>query len=386
MAESYPYICKEFTPATTGARAPGGPHYLLDGAVDYDHFAFSDRCSDGQQFQCMVRSPGGPGIPPNFEQIEATYIAATNSIRPDLVLASSNGGSAVVWTGQVLTIYASAPSNPMNYVLDRNAPLGIQVRNAKYQWAARSLANTADFLSISNADGIGGNPTFNPVYQPLRLGTGGTDAQYTITKLLMNLAWIQQLTSTWVMRGPTGSSDAMLGFTKIGTQNYLAQIGVGGALKRILSIADIPQLIDLDFKFSTTTSVSTLQTDTAITFATPDTADAGETYAHVLLGFVHILQEAVTGAGAADTTALPRIRKDGSVARASRVFLKNNGTSNIYIGGPRPVFHAEAISPGTSVTWDLSAGLETESTLDGDSLGTGNTPGHALIGACLRLT
>lgn len=338
MAWETPYLAKETT-SNTGARAPGGPHYVLLGASDQDHLTFGSVCSDGQTFGCIVRSPG-PST--KYEIFEATYIAATNSIRPDVVRKSSNGGSAVVWTGGTQTIYPIVLENPLRNITDPAAALGIQVPNAQYSLVARAIAMAggSELLSWSNANGVAGAPTLSELFQTLRRNSGGSDAQYTLAgKLILNLAFQQFLQSAHELRGSGGAGDVAMKLTRVGTQDYTAQIGRGGALSNILTNAD--QLVAVFAATSTEVSVlDTLRDQLTVTVPVPAT---GGPFHHISVDLM--VHGTVTTNGAApgpySGEVLVTLQQDGVAVDANR--LRNDNapiqTDTLGVSGGIPVFY-----------------------------------------------
>ena len=123
----------------------------------------------------------GTGIsvsgPSGAVTINNTGVTSVNLATTSAALTVSGG--PITSTG---TISVNAQAD-INALASFNTATGIAVRTAANTWALRSVAGTANQISVSNGDGVAGSPTIGIATNPVLPGTGsvvvpsGTNAQ-----------------------------------------------------------------------------------------------------------------------------------------------------------------------------------------------------------------
>jgi hypothetical protein len=364
----YPRFCEETAPAPTGTAdyyptARVSPYLRFGGTpgpaqlVDGDYFEYT--AWDGTDVEVGVgRYRTGGGIHIERPITEPTWIDF-----------STNGGALVSWPpGATINIAGTMGGKRFESLHGDAQAVGMIRRSAEDTYGAITPASTSELIAI-NAATLG---LSDAAYALHRL-SGSADAQY--------------LKNVFEWRGSSGAGDVAMKFTRLLAGQYVWQISPpGGGLRRVLSIADIPQMIQVAFNFSdyAGSDKTFLEGQTDITLVTPDTIDAGESYVNVLIG--NISARAVADDGSADRFIKAVVQRgDGTSLARFPFYNENANVADVPIAMSAPIVFAEAATPGTSYTYQLSAdGLVTGAAeLIGDSP---DLRFHWLIGACLRRT
>lgn len=98
-----------------------------------------------------------------WEIIEGTVTSsAPDTLTRDVILSSSNGGSAVNWLGgdSTRSIRIILPSDAVSSLIDQGAPNGLVTRTAKNVYTGRSIIGGIG-IDLTDGDGVSGNPTID---------------------------------------------------------------------------------------------------------------------------------------------------------------------------------------------------------------------------------
>ena len=142
----------------------------LDGAVA-GSLAFSSQINNNDTVFYTIYNNS------QFEIGEGTFLTGPNRIQRDVVLYSSNGNALVNFSAGSKTVVSALPAEAIKSLVDPSAAAGLVTRTTKNTYTARSIA-VAGGLTVTNGNGVGGNPTIDATTLPCR---GNTDTCYTVT-------------------------------------------------------------------------------------------------------------------------------------------------------------------------------------------------------------
>lgn len=212
---------------------------------------------------------------------------------------------------------------------------GISVRTGSGTWATRTLVQPAAGLTISNADGVAGNPTF---------------------ALANDLAALEGLTTTgYIVR--TGDGTATTRTITGTTDNIVVTNGSGVSSDTSIDLATVTQANTGDFVKVTLDGFGRVTGNTAVV--------AGDITALVDGTYVNTAGDSMTGnltmTSGATVTGLPSPTAASDAANKAYVDATAAGLT-----------WKTAVIAATTANVDISTDLENGDTLDGVTLATGN--------------
>lgn len=352
-----PELVKETT-TTTGAVGVGS-RYNLQGAVA-GRLSVGSQLSDGTKATFCVKDGESP---PDYEVFEGHYVSASDEVEVDRLLQTSNGNSAVTWPGSgSREIFITFVARTVEQITDPDASAGLVTNTAAggHTYARRTLTvGTADFLSISDGNGAGGNPTFNKAYSVLRR-SGGSEAERSMSNyitLLDTTTKIQDGGFPHSMHGSGGSSaDIFLKIIKNGAGDFTLQSHQGGTLYDLLTQNQVSEWLPA-LKFANSladgdpsTNQPTLQGNTEVSWTAPATG----TYFALMLGLV-MFDFGSPGGGNTRGDAIIQSRH-GAAGSWTDIAAGSTVGANDVAGGQMSANanHAESLSASTTHRWRLS--------------------------------
>lgn len=159
--------------------------------------------------------------------------AGGGTLERTTVLASSEGGSSKVSFSDQADVVGGMPATVWNSWADPTLGTGLLARVAANEYETKSIATTVGSLTVTNANGVGGNPTINDSNVIRR--SGGAAAQRTMSSPL-----ILGDTDTHVT-GFTGGvhqflngAENVMQLVRVAANDYTLNLYAGGAPREIV--------------------------------------------------------------------------------------------------------------------------------------------------------
>ena len=160
---------------TFDAPVPGTDDFELQGNQISPYRPFSEQAAEGNAFPYSatdgVQWEHAVGI---YHDGPPITIERPDGSDPDLIYYTTNNNQPVNWgAGATIQIFSGLVGPFAQKIFGVVQSPGILCRIGEHDYAPREMKSTAEFLSWLNPKGIGGDPTAQAVYLPLRRD-GGT--------------------------------------------------------------------------------------------------------------------------------------------------------------------------------------------------------------------
>jgi hypothetical protein len=268
----------------------GTADYQLTGTVsDFD--IFDNQMSNGDQCFYGARDNSG-----QWEVGIGTFVpGGTDVLQRTTIVASSNGGAKVSWPGTgTRDIIGALPAETINSILLPGATVGIVCKQAvEFLFQQRTIAvSPGNHLSVTNPDGVSGNPTIvDSIFADYLRGTGGSVAERTATSELFLQGEINLEAVKTIISGFDGSnehtiyyddpSEKLGKFVRVGAGDFEMWLNQDGVMKRVATggvAAGAPATVFYLTGDKTLSVNTTLGEPVALNMPFPSTPDGSKYY------------------------------------------------------------------------------------------------------------
>ena len=175
-----PFVCPNLVQETTTVTGTG-PATLL-GAVT-DRLDFDSQLANGDTVPYTIT---------NGTDIEVgigTFSTSGPTLTRTTILYSTNGGAAVPFTGGTKDVIGGLPGQMVSSILEQGAADGFLAQIAANAFARRTLT-AGNGITITNGDGISGDPTFTTSYRRVEeFGAAATPGFDNATAFAAAVTW-----------------------------------------------------------------------------------------------------------------------------------------------------------------------------------------------------